>query len=188
MFKSSLNFYLNMAWIYTVICWIVAIYFRYNPTGRRIGGLGQPLPSSITVIVPILLYVPFSGLRTDVGDTFYYIKDFKEMLPDGKVEFAFGSETMYPMLADIVKETWDDPHVLIFITAMISLIPALVILYKYSHPYDLALYLFMATGYFGLSMNGIRQYCAAGIVLLGTKYLFSPKKSIFLLQKLLNSP
>ncbi|MCQ2479462.1 MAG: EpsG family protein, partial [Clostridia bacterium] len=75
------------------------------------------------------------------------------------------------------KETVDDYRYLIMITAIMSLVPVLIILYKYSHPYDLAIYLFMATGYFGLSMNGIRQYCAAGIMLLGTKYLFSQKKS-----------
>ncbi|MCQ2471160.1 MAG: EpsG family protein [Clostridia bacterium] len=172
----DVNFYLRLAWIYTIICWGLALYSRYHPL-PKLGGIGQPLPNPVSLIVPILLYVPFSGLRSDSGDTFYYIKDFTEMMPDGKVDFHIGEETLYPMLADIVKETVDDYKVLIMITAIIALVPVLVVLYKYSHPYDLAIYLFMATGYFGLSMNGIRQYCATGIVLLGTKYLFSEKKS-----------
>lgn len=175
----DVNFYLRLAWIYTIICWGLALYSRYRPL-HKLGGLGQPLPNPLGLIVPILLYVPFSGLRSDSGDTVYYIKDFKEMLPDGKIDFHIGEETLYPMLADAVKETVDDYRVLIMITAIISLIPVLIILYKYAYPYDLAIYLFMATGYFGLSMNGIRQYCATGIVLLGTKYLFSQKKSAFI--------
>lgn len=176
MFNPSLNFYLRLAWVYTAICWAVALYFRYHPT-KKLGGLGQPLPNIVSLILPIVLFVPFSGLRTDTGDTAFYIHDFELMPADGKIDIAFGKETLYPMIADIVKETSDDAHDLIFITAVISLVPVLVILYKYSHPYDLSIYLFMATGYFGLSMNGIRQYCAAGILMLGTKYLFSQKKN-----------
>ncbi len=179
MSKASVEFYLRLAWAITVICWGLAIYSRYNPL-KKLGGLGQPLPNPVSLIVPILMYVPFSGLRTENGDTFYYIKDFKETVPDGHVHFRLGTETMYPLIADIVKETVDDYHWLIFITAIISLVPVFVILYKYSHPYDLAIYLFMATGYFGASMNGIRQYCATGILLLGTKYIFSRKKTAVL--------
>lgn len=176
MSSFELNFYLRLAWIITIICWALALLSRYMPLSKR-GGIGQPLPNPIGLIAPILLYVPFSGLRTETGDTFYYIKDFKEMLPDGHVELKFGSETLYPILAQIVKETADDYRVLIMITAMLSLIPVFVILYIYSHPYDLSIFLFMATGYFGASMNGLRQYCATGIALLGTKYLFSKKKN-----------
>lgn len=172
----DINFYLRLAWLITVLCWVLAIFGRYTPLQKR-GGLGQPLPNPVGLIAAIVCYVPFSGLRTETGDTFYYIKDFKEMLPDGHVEFHIGSETLYPMIADIVKETVDDYRYVIMITAIISLVPPLVILYKYSHPFDLSIFLFMATGYFGSSMNGLRQYCATGIVLLGTKYLFSEKKN-----------
>lgn len=179
MFSGDINFYLRLAWIYTVISWGVAIYSRYHPSSR-LGGIGQPLPNIISLIVPILLYVPFSGLRTDTGDTYYYIYDFNLEQPDGQMNFQFGRETFYPNIAEIVKETSNDAHDLILITAIISLVPILFVLYKYSHPYDLSIYLFMATGHFGLSMNGIRQYCAAGIVALGTKYLFSEKKTAIL--------
>lgn len=175
----DVNFYLRLAWIYTVICWGVALYGRYHPI-KRLGGLGQPLPNPISLILPIVLFVPFSGLRSDAGDTYYYIHDFDLLLPDGNIEFHFGGDTLYPFLSDLIKETSDDFHDLIFITAVISLVPVLVILYKYSHPYDLSIYLFMATGYFGLSMNGIRQYCATGILMLGTKFLFSQKKTSFI--------
>lgn len=174
--SGDINFYVRLAWIFTIICWVFALYSRYVPL-PRLGGIGQPLPNPVGLIVPILLYVPFSGLRSDSGDTFFYIKDFKEMLPDGHIEFKIGSETLYPLIVDIVKETIDDYRGVMMITAIISLVPVLVILYKYSHPFDLSIYLFMATGYFGLSMNGVRQYCATGIALMGTKYLFSEKKS-----------
>lgn len=179
MFTPSLNFYLRLAWVFTAICWGLAIYCRYNPS-KKLGGIGQPLPRLISLIVPILCFVPFSGLRTDTGDTYFYILSFDLVEPDGKIDIQFGSETLFPLIQDIVKETSNDAHDMIFITAIISLVPVLYILYKYSFPYDLSIYLFMATGYFGLSMNGIRQYSAAGIIMLGTKYLFSQKKTAFI--------
>lgn len=173
---NNLNFYLRMAWVFTALCWGLAIYSRYHPISK-LGGIGQPLPNPVSLIAPLICFVPFSGLRSETGDTEFYIIDFEMQHPDGKIEWQIGEETIYPMLADIIKETVDDYHWLLFITAILSLVPVFVILYKYSHPYDLSIYLFMATGYFSASMNGIRQYSAAGIVLLGTKYLFSEKKT-----------
>ncbi len=177
--QIDVNFYLRLAWIYTVICWIVALYSRSHPLARR-GGIGQPLPNPISLILAILLYVPFSGLRTDSGDTFFYVHDFEILEADGHMDLSFGGGSLYQQIQEIVKETTDDVHHLIMITAIVSLVPILFTLYKYSHPFDLSIYLFMATGYFGLSMNGIRQYMATGVVALGTKYIFSQKKTAIL--------
>ena len=173
---SGLNFYLNIAWVYTIICWAIAIFSRYRPMGK-LGGIGQPLPNPISLIVPILLYVPMSGLRTESGDTWYYIHDFDIVEPDGIISYEIQGGFAYPCISEIIKETTNDVHHLMMITAIVSLVPVLFILYKYSHPYDLSIYLFMATGYFGLSMNGIRQYMATGVLMFGTRFLFSEKKS-----------
>lgn len=176
--KNYLEFYLRLAWVVTVLCWGLAMFCRSRPI-NKLGGLGQPLPHPMSLIVSILLYVPFSGLRIDSGDTYYYVHDFELIEPNGKVEYVWGGGNLYNFILEIVKETVNDVHVLIFITAVVSLVPVLYILYKYSHPFDLSIYLFMATGYFGLSMNGIRQYMATGVLMLGTKFLFSTKKSAF---------
>ncbi|MBQ7595132.1 MAG: EpsG family protein [Clostridia bacterium] len=179
MLFTGIKFYLHLAWLYTVICWIVAIFCRYHPTDRR-GGLGQPLPNPISLILPILLFVPFSGLRTESGDTWFYIHDFDIIKPDGVISYEIGGGFAYPLFQEIIKETTNDVHHLMMITAIISLVPVLFILYKYSHPYDLSIYLFMATGYFGLSLNGIRQYMATGVLMLGTRFMFSEKKTSIL--------
>ncbi|MGN1478953.1 MAG: EpsG family protein, partial [Acutalibacteraceae bacterium] len=176
--NNNLAFYLNLAWVVTVLCWALAMFCRSRPI-NKLGGLGQPLPHPMSLIVPLLLYVPFSGLRNNAGDTYFYIFDFELKEPDGHFDYEFGGGTLYSLLFEIVKETVNDYQVLIFVTAIISLVPVLVVLYKYSHPYDLSIYLFMATGYFGLSMNGVRQYMATGVLMLGTKFLFSTKKSAF---------
>ena len=176
---GDISFYLRLAWVFTVICWALSMYCRSRPIDK-IGGIGQPLPNPLCLVVCILAYVPFSGLRTDSGDTFYYILDFELIEPNGTIDYKFGGGTLYNLLFEIVKETVNDFHYLIMLTAIISLVPVLVVLYKYSHPFDLSVYLFMATGYFGLSMNGIRQYTATGVLMLGTKFLLSTKKTAFI--------
>lgn len=175
----DVDFYLKVAWVFTVVCWALSMYCRLRPIDK-IGGIGQPLPNPICLVVCILAYIPFAGLRTNNGDTFYYVLDFDMVEPNGVIDYEFGGGTLYTLISEIVKETVNDVHVLIMITTIISLVPVLVVFYKYSHPFDLSVYLFMATGYFGLSMNGIRQYTATGVLMLGTRFLFSTKRTAFL--------
>ena len=73
---GDISFYLRLAWLFTVICWALSMYCRSKPIDK-IGGIGQPLPNPLCLVVCILAYVPFSGLRIDSGDTFYYILDFE---------------------------------------------------------------------------------------------------------------
>lgn len=171
--------FLKLAWFFTIICCVIGIVCRKYPL-KKLGGLGQPLPNPLCFILSILAYVPFAGLRTNTGDTVYYIHDFELVKPDGKIDYVPGGGNLYSLFFELVKETTDDFHWLIFLTSVITFVPALYVLYKYSHPYEMSIFLFMATGYFGMGMNGVRQYCAAGIILMGTKYLFSTKKSAFI--------
>lgn len=173
------NAYLKLVWFFTFICWAIGMFCRRYPL-KKLGGIGQPLPNPLCFIISVLAYVPFAGLRTNTGDTFFYIHDFELAEPDGIISYELKGGSLYSLLTEIVLETVDDYHYLVFVTAIITYIPVLYIIYKYSHPYELAIFLFVATGYFGLGMNGIRQYCATGILVLGTKYLFSTKKSAFI--------
>ncbi len=170
--------YLKLAWFFTIVCVAVGWVCRKYPLNRA-GGLGQPLPNPLGFIFTLAAYIPFAGLRTNSGDTTYYILDFELAKPDGSIDYRLEGGNLYSLFFEIVKETTDDYHWLLFITSVITFVPVLYVLYKYSHPYEMAIYLFMATGYFGMGLNGVRQYCAAGIVILGTKYLFSTKKSAF---------
>ena len=87
---------------------------------------------------------------------------------------------MFAFIQNIIRNQTDDPQVLIFVCSVIALIPALIIIYFYCTPIELGIFMFFTYGYLGGMMDGMRQYMAAAIVLLGTKYLFSIKRgSIF---------
>ena len=141
------NAYLKLAWFFTLICCVVGMFCRRYPL-NRLGGIGQPLPNPLSLVLCILAFVPFAGLRSNTGDTVYYIHDFELIQPDGKIDYFPEGGSLYQLFFEIVKETADDYHWLLFITAIITYVPVLYILYKYSHPFEMSIFLFMASGYF----------------------------------------
>ena len=159
----------------------ISFFSRMMPL-RTPGGLGQPLPNPIGFVIPALAFGIFSGLRNNLGDTFYYVHSYNLLDPDTMepVRFKLEGEIMYPFIQYWCRMRSDEPYELIMITALIACIPVVYIIYKYAYPYEMGIFLFVMTGYYTFSMNGIRQYAAAGILMLGAKYLFSEKKFDFI--------
>ncbi len=172
------DFYEIVVWVAAIIMYEIAVLCNRVPL-RRPGGLGQPLPNPIAVILPIIFFTVFVALRKTVGDTYFYIHSF-ELLPDENVVNAkLFFESMYTFFQNLIRNLTDDPQWLIAFAAVISIPVPLIILYNYCPKFEMAIYMFVALAYLGGAMNGMRQYMAAAIVLVGTKYLFSMKKSDF---------
>lgn len=180
MIDFDFDFYEIVVWVATIAMCLIATAARSFPL-RKPGGLGQPLPNPIAVIFPIIFFIAFSGLRKTIGDTYYYMYSF-EMLPDDtESDFrTIFSGQFFSFVQNTIRSITDDAQVLIFVCSVISLLAPLIILYRYSCPFELTLFLFVAYGYLGGSMDGMRQYMAAGILLCGTRFLFSKKRGSFL--------
>lgn len=175
-----MSYYMIIFTVMVLGCFFIALLARNFPM-QRPGGLGQPLPNPIGFILPAVAFGVFSGLRNNMGDTFYYIYSYKLMDPDTMepIKFSFEGGILYPYIQYLCRLRSPDPYALIMITALIAVIPTVFIIYKYSCPYELGIALYVLTSYYSFSMNGIRQYAAAGILILGTKYLLSEKFSDF---------
>lgn len=175
------NYY--MVWFAAIVIgsFVIAFFARMMPM-RRLNPLGEPLPNFLGFILPAAAFGIFSGLRNNMGDTFFYVYSYNLMDVDTMepVPFSFSGGIMYPIIQYWCRLRSDQPHELIMITALIACIPIVYVIYKYSCPYELGIALYVLTGYYTFSMNGIRQYAAAGIMILGTKYLLSDKKFDFL--------
>lgn len=179
MFNFDFDFYEIVVWIATIIICLIIVAARSFPLKTK-GGLGQPLPNPFCLILPLAFYISFAGLRKTIGDTFYYMYSFENLSGDNDVNFQMLLDgNMYTFLQNLIRNHTDDSQVLIFICTIIALLPPLVILYLYSSPFDLGIYLFVTYGYLGGMMDGMRQYMAAAILLCGTKYIFSLKKGSF---------
>ena len=173
-----------MIWfaVVVVVCFLTALLARMSFIRRPNRLRTDPLPNPLGFLIPAIIFSVFSGLRYTIGDTVAYIDIFEriDLQNDDPVRFRLAANAMFRFIEYQIRLRTEDPQVLIMVTALISLIPAIYILYMYSAPFELGIALFVLTGYYPLSMNGIRQYMAAAIVLLGTKYLFSEEKTSFL--------
>ena len=179
MINFNFDFYEIVVWVATIVMCLIAVAARSLPLKAR-GGLGQPLPNPIAVLLPIAFFVSFAGLRKTIGDTFFYMYSF-ENLPDKNtvnIQMILDGQ-MYSFIQNLIRNFTDDPQVLIFVCAVIALVPPLIILYIYSAPFELSIFLFFAYGYLGGMMDGMRQYMAAAILLFGTRFLFSLKRGSF---------
>lgn len=174
------DFYEIVVWVATIAMCFISMAARSFPLKKVKGGLGQPLPNPIAVLFPLAFFVTFAGLRKTIGDTFFYIYSFETMPDQNEVNFQMIiNGEMYSFIQNLIRNMTDDPQVLIFVCAVIALVPPIIILYCYSSPFDLGIYLFVTYGYLGGMMDGMRQYMAAAILICGTKYLFSMKRGAF---------
>lgn len=171
------DFYEIIVWIATILLCLISIGCRKAPLRKR-GGLGQPLPNPIGMILAIVFFTTFAALRKNVGDTYYYVLSFKGFASsDNPVTAELFFTSMFSFFQNWIRNMTDDAQWLVAFSAIFAMPMPIYILYKYSYPFDLSLYLFVTYGYVGGMMNGMRQYMGAAIVLCGTRYLFSLKKN-----------
>src|SRR5690625_72798 len=72
------------------------------------------------------------------------------------------------ILKDFISE---DPQIMIFTSALITNVLIIIVLYNYSRMIELSLYVYITSGLFLVSMNGIRQMIAAAIAFTAINYL-----------------
>ncbi len=123
----------------------------------------------------------FSGLRRTIGDTYYYIHMFELAEQAGNPMPVIGEDNfMFALLQYWIRAAGGKAEAFIMITAVMTLVPVLLTFRKYAPDFLLAVFFYFTTGTYYITMNGIRQFVATGIILMATKYLFSPKKTDFL--------
>lgn len=162
---------MTVMWINLSLVYFFSFFSRY---------FSRPFPNSDTNIKPnrlltflaIFVLVMVSGLRNNIGDTELYMHSYKistfswESI-DYSGDFGFN---IYQLLLQKISL---DPQVLILATAIITNLLIVIVLYKYSRIVELSVYVYITSGMFTTSMNGIRQYLAAAIVFIATKYLLN---------------
>ncbi|KQX51982.1 EpsG family protein [Paenibacillus sp. Root444D2] len=160
-------------WVNLVVVYIASFFSRYLATPVTIG----PGPLSFRhnkwmAAIVMATFVIIAGLRKNIGDTFFYmhayrVSDFtwEEIKADKDIGFG--------ILQKILKSFTEDPQLLIFLTALVTNVLIVYVLYKYSKLFEMSIYLYITSGLYIVSMNGVRQFLASAIVFAATKYLFA---------------
>lgn len=116
---------------------------------------------SIVAITLILI----AGLRRGIGDTGAY-KHSYSLLCSNPDDFKMNKDLGFSLLMLALTRISTDPQILIFVTALITNLFNCVMLYKYKSYTELQIYLYIASGYHLVTMNGIRQSLAATLLFI----------------------
>lgn len=162
---------MTILWINLALVFLLSYFARFfaiRPAGSYIPATIRP--SKVLMLGTILCFVLVSGLRTNIGDTFFYMHAFDTheftwdfILSQKDVGFGF--------LQMILKFYTNNAQILIFTTAAITNVFIILVLFRYSRLFELSIYYYITSGLFLVSMNGLRQFLAAAIVFGATKFL-----------------
>lgn len=140
----------------------------------------------IFFVACILILVP--ALRTNIGDTYVYVSSYRQMngLTLQDIFTKFGDVGYYVLMYFLHKIS-SDPQIMIFVTSLVTQVCYFIFFYKYRSMIELEVFMYIASGYYFVTMNGIRQSLASAILLLGTKYIINRNFKKYLIVVLISS-
>ena len=161
----------------TILWLTLALVFAFSLTGRYFSTTSLSIPSSVSpnklwVFLTALLISFVAGFRNNIGDTQFYMEGYA--VNDFSWSFILQQKDMgFNIFQKLLKMYTNDPQFLILITAFITNVLIIVVFYKYARFFELGLYVYITSGAFIVSMNGVRQYLAAALVFAATSYIFN---------------
>lgn len=142
-------------------------------SARKFGKIHKINEIAFTIII-IIIFILISGLRSNIGDTGAYkhsytlLGNFNGFTPEMKDK---GFTTFQLVLYNINS----DPQFFIFITSLITQFFNIYTLSKYKNYFELQVYMYITSGYFLVTMNGIRQAMVASLLFASTKLIIKGK-------------
>ncbi|MDF2834502.1 MAG: Capsular polysaccharide biosynthesis protein [Paenibacillus sp.] len=131
-------------------------------------------PNKLAAALAAITLVLVSGLRNNIGDTFLYMHGYRVNPLDWEQVFQ-EKDIAFGILQLLLQRMTSDPQIMIFVTGLVTNILIVIAMYRYARLFEVALYVYITSGAFIVSMNGLRQYLAAAIIFIGTKYLLQGK-------------
>ena len=175
---------MTIFWVTLASSYFFAWFAKYFPSRFRVGSRFLLYPNIWLAVMSLLILVLVAGLRWGIGDTPTYTDEFIN-LGTHISDIRNGSDPGFSVVELLLKHITNDPQILIFTTALITSALIIFALYQYAVLFELAVFLYIATGAYIISMNGIRQYLAAAIIFVATRWLLAGKWWYYFLAVLL---
>ncbi|EOU1135914.1 EpsG family protein [Clostridium perfringens] len=126
--------------------------------------------SNVFVFFIIILLVIVAGNQTNIGDTPQYMTIYRKLVVNpASVDLNYDGGFTFFMI--ILTKISKDPQILIIISAIIINLINIKMFLKYESLLEIQLFLYIASGYYIVTMNGIRQCMVAAVFLYSTKYI-----------------
>ncbi|MGO4897233.1 EpsG family protein [Clostridium perfringens] len=163
--------------IFTYILGVLANIFRQKKF--------KILTAFCLILIAIIL-IAVSGLRNNIGDTSAY-KHSYEILVQNINSVNLSKDTGFTLLSLILTKISSDPQILIFTVALITNLLNVISFSKYGICPELQIYLYITSGYYLVTMSGIRQCLAASLIFICTRFLIKGKFKLYFISILLIS-
>ena len=127
-----------------------------------------------------------SALRGDtIGDTFQYKHSYSLLY---KYKFSTEGDWGFNLFQYFLYKINKEPQFLIIITSLITVGFNIYNLYHYCSYMELEIYMYITSGYFTTTMNGIRQSMLAAVVFTFTRIIEKENTILFIIAVILASP
>lgn len=129
----------------------------------------------IFVVVIILILSLVSGFRGGIGDTPAYNHLYTLIEPG--YDANGGYEEGFIFLLKVLKTFSDEPQFMLIVTAIITNALNVISMYIFTKDgyFEIATFLYITSGYYTVTMNGLRQCLAASIIFLATIFIIKGK-------------
>ena len=118
------------------------------------------------------------------GDTYAYMESFSEStvtVSEVLSNFKLGEEQLFLLIKVFIKQYIStEPRVFIEIVSFVTIVPILYFYFNYSGDLKFAFLLFVLSGCWEHSMNGLRQYLACAIMLMALSLLYKRKWYLYI--------
>ncbi|MBR6594807.1 MAG: EpsG family protein [Clostridia bacterium] len=165
-----------------MIIWVAVVGFMSKGTEvtEIIDGREEKRCSYTYSILIFSVIILFTGLRSSVGDTLTYIKNFNNLDVEAtslsELFWESNGYQLYYIYSYLIKRfVSDSATVFLFGIALISGIFSMMGFRRSSPDYGFSVLLFMLSGRFVWMMNGIKQFAAAALMFMAMKYITDKK-------------
>ncbi|MGL4570228.1 MAG: EpsG family protein [Clostridium sp.] len=149
---------------------------------RLLKDKGRNIQAAYFLILALVIIIGVSAFRTNIGDTSTYAGSYSNI--EGRTlaeELEGKGDVGFYLITYYLYQISSNPQFMIFVTAFITQLLYFKFFLQYRSYLDLQVYIYIASGSYFVTMNGIRQSLAAGLVVLSTKYIIENKFKKFLI-------
>lgn len=142
--------------------------------------------AGVWIVFTAVILVAFTGLRSGIGDTGMYKHTYEGLVANPK--FTEDKRDIgFQLLNLILVQFSSNPQTIVLVVALITIVCNIYILNKYRSAIELQVFIYIASGYLTVTMNGMRQCLAAALVFLCTPLVIKGKFKTYLICILLIS-
>lgn len=119
-----------------------------------------------------LILIIVAAFRSNIGDTELYMHSYTGL---NNYKFSFDGDWGFSLFQYWLYTISTDPQLLIIVTSIITNLLNVLGFYFYKSYFELQIYMFITSGYYIVTMNGIRQSMAAAFLFVFCKLIEKEK-------------